>query len=154
MSAIDGCSMDPELFELKHILQFRQCGLDSRALGLVEIVLHLRPPRRGLGPCWWALLGLCCMDGAAVLALLGGAQAAAADAEPESEAAEAQPRSARDVLRLLEDPLEPGRPFARNLHGREIALKNRQLMTHRAVAGKQRNAMVNICRGAAARFGP
>jgi len=86
------------------------------------------------------------MDGAAVLALLGGAQAAAADSEPESEAAEAQPRSAADVLRLLDDPLAPGRPLARNLHGREIALKNRQWNTNRAVAGKQRNAMVNIRR--------
>ena len=42
------------------ILQIRQCGPDSQALGLVEIVLHLRPPRRGLGPCWdcaaWMLL--------------------------------------------------------------------------------------------------
>ena len=42
------------------ILQIRQCGSDSQASGLVEMVLHLRPPRRGLGPCWdcaaWMLL--------------------------------------------------------------------------------------------------
>ena len=85
------------------------------------------------------------MDAADVLALLDGVQAAAADSEPEAEAAEAQPRSAADILRLLDDPLAPGRPLARDHRGREVALRNRQLKSLRAVSGKQRNAMVHIC---------
>ena len=84
------------------------------------------------------------MDAADVLALLDGVQAAAADSEPEAEAAEAQPRSAADVLRLLDDPLAP-RPLARISKGREQALRNRQQKNERAVSGKQRNAMVHIC---------
>ena len=55
------------------------------------------------------------MDAADVLALLDGVQAAAADSEPEAEAAEAQPRSAADILRLLDDPLAPGRPLVAHL---------------------------------------
>ena len=85
------------------------------------------------------------MDAADVLALLDGVQAAAADSEPEAEAAEAQPRSAADILRLLDDPLAPGRPLARDRQGREVALRNRQERSRRAVSGKQRNAMVHIC---------
>ena len=90
------------------------------------------------------------MDAADVLAFLdghfAGAQAAAADSEPEAEAAEAQPRSAADILRLLDDndPLAPG-PLARISNGRERALRNRKQKSHRAVSGKQRNAMVHIC---------
>jgi len=84
------------------------------------------------------------MDPADVLALLDGVQAAAADSEPEAEAAEAQPRSAADILRLLDDPLAP-RPLARGYKGRELALRNRQQKRLRAVSGKQRNAMVHIC---------
>ena len=84
------------------------------------------------------------MDAADVLALLDGVQAAAADSEPEAEAAEAQPRSAADILRLLDDPLAP-RPLARGYKGRELALRNRQQKSQRAVSGKQRNAMVHIC---------
>ena len=85
------------------------------------------------------------MDSAAVLALLEGAQAAAADSEPEAEAAEAQPRSAADILRLLDDPLAPGRPLARGSQGREVALRRRNEKRLYAVSGKQRNAMVHIC---------
>ena len=85
------------------------------------------------------------MDAAAVLALLDGPQAAAADSEPEAEAAEAPPLSAADVLRLLDDPLAPGRPLPRGYKGRELALRNRQQKKDRAVAAKQRNAMVPIC---------
>jgi hypothetical protein len=84
------------------------------------------------------------MDAADVLALLDGVQAAAADSEPEAEAAEAQPRSAADILRLLDDPLAP-RPLARGYKGRELALRNRNQKNKRAVSGKQRNAMVHIC---------
>ena len=88
------------------------------------------------------------MDAAGVLALLDGfsdgAQAAAADSEREAEAAEAQPRSAADILRLLDDPLAP-RPLARGYKGRELALRNRNQKKERAVAAKQRNAMVHIC---------
>ena len=88
------------------------------------------------------------MDAADILAFLDGhsdgAQAAAADSEPEAEAAEAQPRSAADILRLLDDPLAP-RPLARGYKGRELALRRRQQKSHRAVAGMQRNAMVHIC---------
>ena len=87
------------------------------------------------------------MDAADILAFLDGhsdgAQAAAADSEPEAEAAEAQPRSVADILRLLDDPL--ARPLARDRHGREVALRNRQFKSSRAVAGMQRNAMVHIC---------
>ena len=89
------------------------------------------------------------MDAADVLALLDGfsdgAQVAAADSEREAEAAEAQPRSAADILRLLDDPLAPGTPFARGSQGRERAQRNRNQKKERAVAGKQRNAMVHIC---------
>ena len=89
------------------------------------------------------------MDAADILALLDGfsdgAQAAAADSEREAEAAEAQPRSAADILRLLDDPLAPGRPLATDRQGRQIALRNRLERCRRSVAGKQRNAMVHIC---------
>ena len=91
------------------------------------------------------------MDAAGVLALLDGfsdgAQAAAADSEREAEAAEAQPRSAADILRLLDDndPLAPGRPLARGSQGREVALRRRNEKRLYAVSGKQRNAMVHIC---------
>ena len=89
------------------------------------------------------------MDAADVLALLDGfsdgAQAAAADSEREAEAAEAQPRSAADILRLWDDPEAPGRPLARISQGREVALRRRNEKRLYAVSGKQRNAMVHIC---------